>query len=157
MSRRIRITAGDVSAEATLNDSKMADLIWEACPIKSSAKVWGCLLYTSHSFEPFRPFLDVIAFIRSVISLPLAAVCRCRETIYPFVVRRTRGRSGALRAPVGGIAAHGVCLRLRGAYRAPQSGARPAATGVASARTPRVSAAVSYTHLDVYKRQILPF
>lgn len=45
MSRRIRITAGDVSAEATLNDSKMADLIWEACPIKSSAKVWGDEIY----------------------------------------------------------------------------------------------------------------
>ena len=45
MARQIRITAGNVSATATLNDSGMADLIWEACPIESKAKTWGDEIY----------------------------------------------------------------------------------------------------------------
>ena len=36
MSRKIKITAGDVSMEAELNDSKTADLIWESLPIKEN-------------------------------------------------------------------------------------------------------------------------
>jgi uncharacterized protein len=45
MSRQIKIIAGEVSATAQLNDSGMADLIWEACPIKSVAKTWGDEIY----------------------------------------------------------------------------------------------------------------
>ena len=45
MARQIKITAGGVSATATLNDSGTANLIWEACPIKSSAKTWGDEIY----------------------------------------------------------------------------------------------------------------
>lgn len=45
MARQIRITAGEVSAVATLNDTKMADLIWDACPISSVAKTWGDEIY----------------------------------------------------------------------------------------------------------------
>ncbi|NPV47416.1 MAG: hypothetical protein HPY69_10685 [Armatimonadetes bacterium] len=45
MARRIRITAGKVSATATLNDTGMADLIWDACPINSVAKTWGDEIY----------------------------------------------------------------------------------------------------------------
>ena len=45
MARQIKITAGAVSATATLNDSETANLIWEACPIKSSAKTWGDEIY----------------------------------------------------------------------------------------------------------------
>ena len=41
----IKITVGDVSATATLNDSGMAKLIWEACPIRSTAKTWGDEIY----------------------------------------------------------------------------------------------------------------
>jgi hypothetical protein len=41
----ITIVVGDVSATATLNDSEMAGLIWDACPIKSSAKTWGDEIY----------------------------------------------------------------------------------------------------------------
>lgn len=45
MARVISIVVGDVSATATLNDSEMAGLIWDACPIKSSAKTWGDEIY----------------------------------------------------------------------------------------------------------------
>jgi len=45
MARQIKISAGEVSALATLNDSGMADLIWEALPIKSSASTWGDEIY----------------------------------------------------------------------------------------------------------------
>jgi len=45
MPRQIRITVGEVSATATLNDTEMAGLIWEACPIKSVAKTWGDEIY----------------------------------------------------------------------------------------------------------------
>jgi hypothetical protein len=45
VARQIRLTAGEVSATATLNDTGMAGLIWEACPIKSVAKTWGDEIY----------------------------------------------------------------------------------------------------------------
>lgn len=45
MSRQMKITAGDTSATATLADNGMADLIWEACPIKSVARTWGDEIY----------------------------------------------------------------------------------------------------------------
>ncbi|MHB8994221.1 MAG: cyclophilin-like fold protein [Armatimonadota bacterium] len=45
MARQIKITAGEVSAMGTLNDGGMADLIWAACPIKSTAKTWGDEIY----------------------------------------------------------------------------------------------------------------
>jgi hypothetical protein len=45
MARQIRITAGEVSATALLNDSPTADLIWAACPITSKAQTWGDEIY----------------------------------------------------------------------------------------------------------------
>ncbi|HIE30205.1 TPA: hypothetical protein EYP66_23315 [Candidatus Poribacteria bacterium] len=47
MSRKIKITAGDVSMEAELNDSKTADLIWEMLPIKENGSTWGDEIYFS--------------------------------------------------------------------------------------------------------------
>jgi uncharacterized protein len=44
-SRQLRIAAGDVTATATLNDTGMADLIWEACPMQSIARTWGDEIY----------------------------------------------------------------------------------------------------------------
>ncbi len=43
--RRIRITAGDVSAEATLHDNATADAIWEALPIEARGSTWGDEIY----------------------------------------------------------------------------------------------------------------
>jgi len=45
MARQITIIAGEVSATAQLSDSGMADLIWEACPIKSVVRTWGDEIY----------------------------------------------------------------------------------------------------------------
>ena len=45
--RKIRITAGEVSATATLNDTKTAGAIWEALPIEARANTWGDEIYFS--------------------------------------------------------------------------------------------------------------
>jgi hypothetical protein len=43
--RTIRITAGDVTATATLDDSKTATAIWKALPIEAKASTWGDEIY----------------------------------------------------------------------------------------------------------------
>src|SRR6266436_3895449 len=43
--RAIRITAGTVSAQAKLNDSKTARAIWDALPIEAKAQTWGDEIY----------------------------------------------------------------------------------------------------------------
>jgi hypothetical protein len=45
MPRTVRITAGSVVAEATLNDSATADAIWNALPIKARGSTWGDEIY----------------------------------------------------------------------------------------------------------------
>ena len=45
--RRIRISAGKVSAEAVLNDSPTATQIWEALPIEGRGNTWGDEIYFS--------------------------------------------------------------------------------------------------------------
>jgi hypothetical protein len=51
MPRKIKITAGSVSAEALLNDSKTADKIWEALPVEAPANTWGDEIYFSIPVE----------------------------------------------------------------------------------------------------------
>ena len=43
--RTIQITAGDVSATATLDASRTADAIWKALPIEAKANTWGDEIY----------------------------------------------------------------------------------------------------------------
>ena len=43
--RNIRISAGDVSVTAALNDSGTADLLWDALPLEASANTWGDEIY----------------------------------------------------------------------------------------------------------------
>ena len=43
--RRIKITAGDVTLHAALNDSDTADLLWAALPIRASGTTWGGEIY----------------------------------------------------------------------------------------------------------------
>ncbi len=43
--RRIRITAGDISAEAALLDNTTADAIWEALPLEARGSTWGEEIY----------------------------------------------------------------------------------------------------------------
>lgn len=45
--RLIKITAGKVEATAELNDSAMADAIWNALPLKASGSTWGDEIYFS--------------------------------------------------------------------------------------------------------------
>ncbi len=57
MGEKIRITAGDVSVEATLNDSVTAKVIRARLPIEAAAETWGDEIYFSIgvSIEPEDP------------------------------------------------------------------------------------------------------
>jgi hypothetical protein len=43
--RTIRITAGEVTATATLDGSRTADAVWKALPIEAKASTWGDEIY----------------------------------------------------------------------------------------------------------------
>lgn len=45
MSNRIRITSGDISVEAELNNNPTARAIWDALPIEARAMTWGDEVY----------------------------------------------------------------------------------------------------------------
>lgn len=45
MDCKIRITAGSVTAEASLNDSATAKLVWEALPLEAKGETWGDEIY----------------------------------------------------------------------------------------------------------------
>jgi len=47
MAKRIRITAGEISATAVLNDTATAQAIWDALPITARANTWGDEIYFS--------------------------------------------------------------------------------------------------------------
>lgn len=47
MAKKIKIRAGDVEMEAELNDSRTAEAIGKALPIKASANTWGEEIYFS--------------------------------------------------------------------------------------------------------------
>jgi len=47
MGRKIRIKAAPIEATAELNDTKTAQAIWEALPIKGQANRWGEEIYFS--------------------------------------------------------------------------------------------------------------
>ena len=60
--RKIRITAGSVSAEARLDGSKTAQAIWDALPLTAKAETWGDEIYFAipvHLKEEFPK--DVVA------------------------------------------------------------------------------------------------
>ena len=45
MEKKIKITAGNVAAQAVLNDSPTAQKIWEALPIEGKGDTWGDEIY----------------------------------------------------------------------------------------------------------------
>jgi hypothetical protein len=44
-SRRIRITAGSVAADAVLDDSATSGLVWDALPLAVAGETWGDEIY----------------------------------------------------------------------------------------------------------------
>jgi hypothetical protein len=47
MGNKIRITAGEIEAEAELNNTRTAQEIWQALPIKGRVNLWGDEIYFS--------------------------------------------------------------------------------------------------------------
>jgi hypothetical protein len=47
MAKRVKITAGDVQAHATLNETNTAAEIWKALPIRARGNTWGDEIYFS--------------------------------------------------------------------------------------------------------------
>jgi len=45
MGKKIRILASELKIEAELNESKTAQLIWEALPIEAKTNLWGKEIY----------------------------------------------------------------------------------------------------------------
>src|SRR5512142_2871226 len=45
--RKIQIRAGEVTASATLNETRTAESIWSALPIEARANTWGDEIYFS--------------------------------------------------------------------------------------------------------------
>jgi hypothetical protein len=43
--RRIRITVGAITADAVLNDSRTAGVIWDALPLSIAGQTWGDEIY----------------------------------------------------------------------------------------------------------------
>lgn len=60
--QKIRIIVGDVTATATLNDSRTAKAIWDALPLEAQANRWGDEIYfatsVSLSQEDAREVVD---------------------------------------------------------------------------------------------------
>jgi hypothetical protein len=64
MSRRIKVTVGDVEVFGELNETGTADLIWEKLPMESRVNTWGDEIYFS---IPVQAELDDSA--REVVEL----------------------------------------------------------------------------------------
>jgi hypothetical protein len=47
MGKKIQIVAGAIEAEAELNDTRTAQAVWEALPIKGRVNLWGDEIYFS--------------------------------------------------------------------------------------------------------------
>ena len=51
MPNRIKIKVGDITLDAELNDTKTAELIWDALPIEGACNTWGDEIYFSIPVE----------------------------------------------------------------------------------------------------------
>ncbi|MCK5182276.1 MAG: hypothetical protein KAQ73_07025, partial [Dehalococcoidia bacterium] len=47
MGKKIKITVGEIEAEAELNDTRTAQAIWEVLPLKKQVNLWGDEIYFS--------------------------------------------------------------------------------------------------------------
>lgn len=47
MGKKIKITVGEIEAEAELNDTRTAQAIWEVLPLRKQVNLWGDEIYFS--------------------------------------------------------------------------------------------------------------
>jgi len=47
MGKKIQVTVGEIEAEVELNDTRTAQAIWEALPMKGHVNLWGDEIYFS--------------------------------------------------------------------------------------------------------------
>ena len=75
--RKIRISAGKVQAEATLNESPTATKIWEALPIEGRGNTWGDEIYFTIPVEAAqeKDARDVVAVGELGYWAPGSAFC----------------------------------------------------------------------------------
>lgn len=52
MGSKIRITAGEVEAEAELNNTRTAHEVWQALPVKGRVSLWGDEIYFAIPLSP---------------------------------------------------------------------------------------------------------
>jgi hypothetical protein len=75
--RKIRITAGKVSAEGVLNTSPTATQIWEALPIEGRGNTWGDEIYFSIPVQakPEKDAREIVAVGELGYWAPGSAFC----------------------------------------------------------------------------------
>ena len=113
--REIKITAGQVTVSATLNDTATATMVWNALPIEASANLWGQEIYFRTSIaageESVQEVVDMgdlgywppgSAFCMFFGPTPISAAGEIRPASPVTVIGKMRGDLGMLKGVLSG-------------------------------------------------------
>ena len=78
-SRRIRITAGSVAADAVLDDSATAGLVWDVLPLTVEGETWGDEIRPASPVNVFGKVVGDPTIFKQVRSGTQVRVERIRE------------------------------------------------------------------------------